>query len=196
MNYLGHAYLSFDRAEILLGNIIGDFVKGNILGHQVFPPEVREGIMLHRAIDTYTDQHLSIKEAKKIFRNDYGLYSGAVVDTLMDHFVANDSRFFPHEDHLQDFVSQVYTKLGLQQSLFPERFVPYYKSMLEHNWLFHYRNHYGVQRSLEGLSRKATRLGEVNTAFELFLAQKNTLQELYNSFIPDIVTFVKNEIRL
>lgn len=28
MNYLAHAYLSFDEPEILVGNMISDFVKG------------------------------------------------------------------------------------------------------------------------------------------------------------------------
>jgi hypothetical protein len=28
MNYLGHAYLSFNHQDILVGNMISDFIKG------------------------------------------------------------------------------------------------------------------------------------------------------------------------
>lgn len=194
MNYLGHAYLSFGNAQTLLGNMIGDFVKGTETNMDVYPTAIKKGILLHRHIDTFTDQHSAIREAKKIFRPKYGLYSGAVVDTLMDHFIANDESLFANETALDYFVQQVYWQLGEQKIHFPAKFVPYYESMITHNWLFHYRNEEGVQRSLNGLMRKAKHIDEVSTAFELLLTKKNTLQELYQQFISDIISFVKIEM--
>ena len=46
MNYLAHAYLSFDDAEILTGNIISDFVKGKKKFD--YPSRIQAGIKLHR----------------------------------------------------------------------------------------------------------------------------------------------------
>lgn len=194
MNYLGHAVLSFHHPEILCGNMMGDFVKGTQANMDIFPDGIRKGLILHRHIDTFTDQHESIREAKKIFRPKYGLFSGAVVDTLMDHFVANDALLFANEDALTYFVQEVYQQLTEQSAYFPEAFVPYYQSMLRHNWLFHYRHEQGVQQSLQGLLRKAKKIDEVDTAFRLLIEQKSELQEYYNSFMKDIISFVKIEM--
>lgn len=194
MNYLGHAYLSFGNAQTLLGNMIGDYVKGTEANMDVYPQGVKNGLLLHRHIDTFTDQHLAIREVKKFFRPKYGLYSGAVVDTLMDHFIANDESLFANEAALDYFVQQVYCQLGEQKQFFPERFVAHYESMITHNWLFHYRNEYGVQRSLNGLMRKAKHIDEVHTAFDLLIKHKAEMKELYLHFIKDIISFVKIEI--
>ncbi|MES2478185.1 MAG: ACP phosphodiesterase [Bacteroidota bacterium] len=194
MNYLGHAVLSFRNPEILCGNMMGDFVKGTQANMDIFPEGIKKGLILHRHIDTYTDQHEAIREAKKIFRPKYGLFSGAVVDTLMDHFVANDSLLFANEDTLTYFVQEVYGQLSEQSDHFPEAFVPYYQSMIRHNWLFHYRHEKGVQQSLQGLLRKAKRIDEVDTAFILLKNHKSELQQYYDVFMKDIISFVKIEM--
>jgi acyl carrier protein phosphodiesterase len=55
VNYLAHAYLSFDDPEVLTGNMISDFVKGK--KKYGYPPRILAGIDLHRAIDEFTDDH-------------------------------------------------------------------------------------------------------------------------------------------
>ena len=91
MNYLAHAYLSFDDPEVLAGNMISDFVKGKKKFD--YPFRIQQGIMLHRLIDDFTDNHPATKEAKEFFRPDYRLYSGAFVDVVYDHFLAIDENF-------------------------------------------------------------------------------------------------------
>ncbi|MGC4058971.1 MAG: ACP phosphodiesterase [Chitinophagaceae bacterium] len=195
MNYLGHAVLSFKDEQILVGNMIGDFVKGKVALMQ-YPDRVRTGLMLHRKIDSFTDQHWAIGEAKVIFRPHYGLYSGAVVDTLTDHFVANDPELFPTQDALGAFAADVYQKLHRQRSYFPERFGPYFESMVQHNWLLGYRTDTGLRRSLNGLMRRAGNIAEVETAYALFHQNFDTMQQLYKTFAGDIIRYVKVELSL
>ncbi|MDI9319429.1 MAG: ACP phosphodiesterase [Phycisphaerales bacterium] len=195
MNYLGHAYLSFGNAEVLCGNMIGDFVKG-LDALELYPLGIKKGILLHRKIDDFTDHHCAMNEAKMIFRSIYGLYSGAVVDTLMDHFVANDIALFADEIILQGFVQQVYAQLDKQQQYFPSKFHPYFESMVAHNWLFHYRSEHGVQRSLNGLMRRAKHIKEIDSAFRLLQQNKSELQSYYDVFIRDIISFVKIELEV
>jgi len=59
-----------------------------------FPPGIRRGILLHRMIDSFTDDHPRVHEAKEIFRPLYRLYSGAFIDVAFDHFLANDENEF------------------------------------------------------------------------------------------------------
>lgn len=193
MNYLGHAVLSFEDDEILVGNMMGDFVKGKAALAR-YPESVRSGLLLHRKIDSFTDTHLRMSDAKEIFRPHYGLYSGAVVDTLMDHFVANDTRFFWNEQQLSVFATNVYRRLEAQQRHFPERFEPYFQSMVKHNWLLGYRHEAGLKQSLNGLMRRAGRIAEVDTAYTLFYEKFDVLRSLYDVFMVDIIKYVKVEI--
>ena|GEM_PF-29019 len=93
VNYLAHAYLSFGNAEIAVGNLISDFVKGKKKFD--YPPVIQQGIALHRAIDSFTDSHPVTRQATAFFKADYGLYGGPLVDVIYDHFLANDPIRFP-----------------------------------------------------------------------------------------------------
>jgi len=86
MNYLAHLFLSGNDEQTMVGNFIGDHVKGG--DWSKFPDKIRTGILMHRQIDTFTDAHQKFREAKVLFRSEYGLYSGIVVDFLYDHFLA------------------------------------------------------------------------------------------------------------
>src|SRR6266498_5737073 len=108
MNYLAHAYLSFNRPGILVGNMISDFVKGK--KKYGYSEEIQQGIALHREIDRFTDTHAGTKEAKEIFRPAYRLYAGALIDVVYDHFLALDENEFTDES-LKAFTIKTYSLL-------------------------------------------------------------------------------------
>ena len=116
MNYLAHAWLSFKQPEILVGNIISDFVKGK--KRFDFNGAVQRGIMLHRSIDNFTDEHAATKEAKQYFKPAVGLYAGAFVDIVYDHFLALDTNEFTDESLMQ-FSGFVYDTLSQHESILP-----------------------------------------------------------------------------
>jgi len=86
MNYLAHAYLSGGSDEVLIGNFIGDSVKGK--QYLNYRAQVQEGILIHRQIDFFTDNHALVKQCAGHFRQAYGRYSGIVTDVIFDHFLA------------------------------------------------------------------------------------------------------------
>ena len=132
MNYLAHALLSFGQPEILVGNMISDFVKGKTkLG---YPVMVQKGIDLHRAIDAFTDAHEATARAKEFFRPHYRLYSGPITDILYDHFLANDASLFSNES-LLSFTNGVYQTLEKQTIHLPHRFLAMLSYMKMDNWL-------------------------------------------------------------
>lgn len=188
MNYLAHAYLSFGQPQVLVGNMISDFVKGS--KKNTYPPLIYQGIMLHRAIDNFTDTHSVTGEAKSFFRTDYGLYSGAFIDIVYDHFLANDdSRFNP--GGLMLFARETYRVLEQNIGLLPERFsamVPYMKMQ---NWLFNYRFTDGVRNSFRGLVHRAAYMHDSTRAFEIFTENYERLEILSGLFLPDVERFAK-----
>ena len=188
MNYLAHAYLSFHHPDVLVGNMISDFVKGKKKFD--YPGGIRAGIALHRAIDTFTDAHPVTREAKEIFRPHYRLYSGAFIDVVYDHFLAVDENEFS-ESSLFEFSQEVYSTLDKQSVWLPGHFGDMFPYMKKHNWLFNYRTRPGTAKSLGGVVRRSAYLTESDTAFQLFEEHYQPLQEYYRQFWADVKPFAR-----
>ena len=86
MNFLAHLILSGDRPELLVGNLMGDFVKGRLEGR--FSPGIRAGLELHRGIDSFAHRNEIFSESKRRIAPSFGLYRGVLVDLFYDHFLA------------------------------------------------------------------------------------------------------------
>lgn len=191
MNYLAHAYLSYNEPMILVGNMISDFVKGGQkFGYAV---SVQKGMMLHRDIDSFTDTHPATARAKEIFRPYYRLYSAPIMDILYDHFLAADETIFPGNS-LLSFTSSVYAVLEKETVHLPPRFLPVLTYMKMENWLYHYRTPEGIQKSLRGLIRRATFINDSTTAANLFLANYDELKACYDDFFPDVKQMAKEKL--
>jgi len=189
MNYLAHAYLSFNNPGILVGNMISDFVKGK--KQYDYPGTVQKGIRLHRAIDSFTDQHPATREAKQLFKPAVGPYAGAFIDVVYDHFLAADETELAEPD-LQLFANGVYAQLAEQQSLLPEKFAGMLPYMTSQNWLYHYRSEYGIEKSFGGLVRRASYLDDASAAFGVFRKEYAALQDYYRAFFPEVKTFASS----
>jgi len=186
MNYLAHAYLSFNEPEILVGNMISDFVKGK--KQFDFAETIHKGIVLHRRIDAFTDEHETTKQAKEIFKPAVGLYAGAFVDVAYDHFLACDKNEFTDE-RLLHFSLSVYKTLSDYNNVLPERFALMFPYMKKDNWLYNYRTLNGAEKSFAGLARRAKYLETGDTAFECLKNNYEMLRECYQAFFPAVKQF-------
>lgn len=186
MNYLAHAYLSFGHPAVLAGNMTSDFIKGK--KQYEYPAQVQAGIRLHRLIDTFTDAHPATKQAKLLLKPGAGAYAGAFIDVVYDYFLANDNAYFPGAT-LADFTRQVYRQLEDYESIFPDRFARMFPYMRSQDWLLHYRDTDGIEKSFGGVARRAVYLHDPLPAFELFLRHRAELQSFYNAFFPTLRAF-------
>ncbi len=189
MNYLAHAYLSFNNPEILVGNMISDFVKGK--KQFDYPDNIHKGIRLHRQIDQFTDFHEATKMAKEIFRPSYRLYSAAFIDVVYDHFLATDEDFFT-EESLQLFTNEVYKMLNRHIKYFPENFSGMFPYMKSQNWLYNYRLRWGIEKSFAGVVRRSKYLEESETAFRLFNENYDLLKSYSRAFIREVIPYSRN----
>ncbi len=192
MNYFAHAWLSFNQPEILVGNMISDFVKGK--KRFDFSEGVQKGIMLHRNIDSFTDTHDTTREAKMFFKPAVGLYAGAFVDVVYDHFLATDINEFT-DDTLLNFSSEVYDQLEEHQSILPEKFNRILPYMKRDNWLYNYKSMHGIERSFEGLIHRAKYLNSSSLPFSCFKENYEALQNCYAAFSPDIKKFARHQLQ-
>jgi acyl carrier protein phosphodiesterase len=190
MNYLAHAYLSFDIPEITVGNLISDFVKGK--QKENYPAKIRQGILLHRAIDGFTDAHSVTRRAKACFREEYGLYAGPITDIVYDHFLANDALIFPSGDAgnvIKTFAQKTYEQVAAFEALLPERFARLFYYMRREDWLSHYGYKELIFNSFEGLAQRAKYMPPAAAAKRLFEDHYEELQGCYTEFFPELKDF-------
>lgn len=152
MNFLAHLYLSGDDPKIMVGNFIGDFVKGRNALEQ-FEPRIIKGIELHRAIDEFTDSHPVVAASKTRLRAKYRHYSGVIVDVFYDHFLARNWNLY-HAELLPDFADKAYGVIQSFDLILPAEVKYMMPYMVKGNWLMNYSKTEGINRALSGMSRR------------------------------------------
>ncbi|WP_035559858.1 ACP phosphodiesterase [Hymenobacter sp. IS2118] len=189
MNFLAHLFLSGSPgaarySDVLLGNFIADSVPGKQLEN--YPANVQTGIRLHRAIDTFTDQHPVVRRATQRLRAaGYGKYAGVISDMFLDHFLARHFQHYTPEG-LADFAQRIYVQLTARRQEMPPRvqhFLPY---MVEHNWLLNYANLESITRALNGLSRRASPGSGMETAVVELQANYAAYEADFLEYFPQL----------
>ena len=193
MNYLAHAHLSFNQPEILVGNMISDFVKGK--KQFDYPDTIHKGIKLHRAIDNFTDTHAATQQLNLFFKPQYRLYAGAFTDVVYDHFLANDELEFLNDADLNRFAAATYQILETNFTVLPEVFQKMFPYMKEYNWLYNYRYKWGIEKSFAGLAKRARYLPESVIAFELFNKHYDAMRLIYRQFFPSLKKFAAHQMQ-
>lgn len=183
MNYLAHAFLSFDNSAIIVGNVTGDAVKGS--GFMNYIKGIREGLLLHRYIDSYTDQHQDIKEMTSLFKQDFGRYSGIIVDVICDHILAKEFQKFSKET-LDSFIKKVYSSFNAYKEHLPYPWIERSEYMIQYNWLQGYSQLEGVERSLQGLSRRNKLPVDLSGGIKNYLKHKKEFEDLFSSFFKQL----------
>ena len=180
MNFLAHLYLSGDNTSVMLGNFIGDFVKGKNLIEKV-GPEMAKGIELHREIDFFTDNHPVVTQSKKRLRPKYRHYSSVIVDVFYDHYLAKNWKDYHHQ-LLPDYADRVYNLIQKNNALLPERVNMMMPYMIKGNWLVNYATLDGIHRALSGMTRRTPYESKMDESI-------SDLTENYEEFKTEFITF-------
>lgn len=191
MNFLAHLYLSGQSEARMVGNFMGDFVKGAQV--EQLPADIAGGVRLHRAIDHFTDTHAVVAQSKDKLREKYRHYSGVIVDMYYDHFLARLWEQY-HLVSLDAFAAQAYTSLRAHWAFLPERaryMLPY---MEKQNWLSAYAHPEGIDRALTGMSHRTRFDSGMQEAVQDLLAHYEAFEAEFQAFFPDLMAFVKREV--
>jgi len=191
MNFLAHIYLSGDDDGITIGNFIADGIKGK--RYRKYPQQIQKGILLHRAIDSYTDSHPIVKRSTKRLHENYGHYSGVIVDILYDHFLAKNWKNY-HDIPLNEYVDEFYEMLRNNYEVLPtriQRMMPY---MINDNWLLNYATIPGISRILNQMNVRTKGISKMNFAvleLEEFYVE---FEEEFTSFFAELIDYSKNKL--
>ena len=180
MNFLAHLYLSGNRTKIMVGNFIGDFVKGRNLNGR-YEPEIVAGIEMHRAIDHFTDHHPMVAQSKDRLRPKYRHYSGVIVDVFYDHFLARNWNQY-HDQLLPDFARRTYALIQEHNAILPNEVRQMLPYMIQGNWLVNYARVEGINRALSGMASR--------TPYKSLMEEATVdLEASYEEFKKEFATF-------
>lgn len=189
MNFLAHAYLSGDNELVLFGNILADSIKGSDIS--LFPPDMQKGILLHRFIDNYTDNHPTVEKSKLLLRVDFKKYAPVVSDVFYDHFLAKDWNRY-HEKSLEEFAANTYSLLNKNEAHLPAKslnFIPY---LIKQNWFLEYRSIEGISLILERMSRRTKFESNMNNAGKELRMNYDEYQSHFDHFFPELMEASSN----
>jgi acyl carrier protein phosphodiesterase len=193
MNYLAHIYLADITQTSLIGNFLGDFVKGR-LEQSNLPEEYEVGVRLHRKIDVFTDAHPIVSRSRTRISTLRRRYAGIVIDMAYDHFLAlNWSRYY-HQP-LSHFVQKFYIELENNAERLPESSKQIMQYLIQGNWLENYQTIAGISFGLNGISqRMLRRFNRENTILDSsqeITANFNDLQNDFFEFFPELIEYTK-----
>ena len=185
MNFLAHLYLSGKSPQVMIGNFIGDFVKGKQVDE--YKGDVRLGILLHREIDYFTDGHPVVHQSKNKLRKKYRHYAGVIVDIFYDHFLAKNWGEF-HETELRTYVHEAYKILNSHQSILPAKVKYMLPFMIKDDWLVNYSRIEGIARVLKGLSRRTKFDSKMDQAPEDLKNYYHEFEQEFLDFFPQLIS--------
>ncbi|MDQ7960258.1 acyl carrier protein phosphodiesterase [Flavobacterium lindanitolerans] len=192
MNFLAHIYLSGNNDFMKIGGFMADGVRGKDYEH--FPDDIRKGILLHRAIDTFTDAHAVFRISKHRLHERYGHYSGVIIDVFYDHFLAKNWQDYSDEK-LDVFVQNFYQSLEDNFDML----TPKVQNMLPHmergNWLWNYQFVDGIGTILSQMDRRTkntSKMGESVQELEQFYKE---FEQEFTLFFKELREFVADKIK-
>jgi len=183
MNYLAHILLSGVDPDLIIGNFIGDHVKGN--DTENFPVGIRNGILLHREIDYYTDTHPVVHSSKELLRPVFSKYAPVVADVYYDHFLATNWEQMHHQS-LRDFTSKFYKLTKQYSDILPKRTNFMLTHMIENDWLTSYSEISGISNVLISMSKRTNFKSNMELGGRELVKNYNSLEEDFLSFFPEL----------
>jgi len=186
MNFLAHLYLSENNTNILIGNFIADHIRGNKFNH--FHPEIQQGILLHREIDTFTDAHPIVRKSKRRLHERYGHFDGVIIDLFYDYFLAKNWNDYS-EIPLDIYAKSVYTLLEKNRFILPEKTLKLLPYLVEYNWLYNYQFLDGMEKVLNGMNKRTKGRSKMDLAIEDLKTLENDFEEDFTSFFKELRIF-------
>jgi acyl carrier protein phosphodiesterase len=183
MNFLAHLFLSGPPGEIMLGNFIADSVTSRMQGN--YSVGIQKGIELHRAIDTFTDQHPVVEQSKARLRERYRKYAPVIVDIFYDHVLAKEWDNFS-KTGLRSYADEAYLFLGTHTASFPERSLGFYRYMQHSDILYNYSRTEGIARVMQGMARRSNFNSGMEHSSEMLQRYYKEFREEFLLFFPEL----------
>ncbi|MFT5659274.1 MAG: acyl carrier protein phosphodiesterase [Gammaproteobacteria bacterium] len=189
MNYFAHLYLSQPTVASTVGNLLGDFAKGVVVGD--LPQAVLVGLHNHRAVDRFTDTHPVVKDLIQLFSQRRRRFGGIALDVYFDHLLMKHwSRF--DERPLDEAIETCYRRMQLGQDLMPSaHMVTTTSKIVSYDWFGSYRDIQSVAMALDRIAARIRFGNHFEHAIEEIEQHQNVIEQGFLEFFPQLVRHVQ-----
>ncbi len=188
MNHLAHCFLSFGNEDLLVGNFSGDFVKGSAWKN--YPAQVQKGILLHRAIDAFTDAHERVRTNVARLRPYAGRYAGPVHDILADHLLARHWSLHT-EEPFDEFVEKTYRGLEKRLADMPPVLQERIPHMVAGRFLYGYQQRAGLAWVFQRFARRLPLDFDPAALLDYFFANVEAFSADFDVFFPELMAYAR-----
>ncbi len=161
----------------------------------IFPMDIQKGIILHRAIDTFTDAHPLFRQSTKRLHANYHHYSGIIVDIFYDHFLAKNWGNYSNES-LEDYTINFYTSLQDNFEFLTDKTQKMMPYLINQNWLLSYQTIEGIEIILEKMDNRMKR----NSVMRQSVAELNTyyleFESEFTAFFEELITHSYHKLQI
>ncbi|WP_026628785.1 acyl carrier protein phosphodiesterase [Dyadobacter alkalitolerans] len=187
MNFLAHILLSGNKERVMMGNYVGDFIKGRLTDEKTaeWDPDFVTGLKLHRHIDFFTDQHEIVREATHKAALSQGKLAGIVMDIYFDYFLAQHFDQF-QAGSLFTYTRNIYALIRKNEHLIPEHMTRMVQAMIHEDWLTSYATLEGVELTFHRMSRRATYLAPLRNAMLELRENEEFYRDKFLRFFPEL----------
>ena len=183
MNYLAHLFLSCSHEDHLIGNFIADSINRN---EEYQPkPEIQEGIILHKHIDNFTDNHPLVRSSRERLYHAHSKYAPVVVDVWYDYLLAKNWSTYSKEP-LEKFAERMYDILYRRLDDLPQKLQLSLPYMVQDNFLMKYSSIYGMTHIFSRLRKRLSRPEWLNNVVRTFLKVEDGMEQDFLGFFPEL----------
>ena len=186
MNFLAHALLAGDDPALVVGGVIGDWIKGPLPGR--LPPDLARGVALHRAIDSHAETHPAFRRSRARVSPARRRYAGVLVDIFYDHLLACDWAALHHRP-FADYCHAVYGAVAARFAELPEDSHYALKLMATEDWFLGYTQVDGMADVLARMARRARRPNPLAGGEAEFLADVEGFRSDFERWLAESRVF-------
>lgn len=186
MNFLAHALLAGDDPALIVGGVVGDWIKGNLPAG--LPDDLARGVALHRAIDHHAETQTAFCRSRARVSAERRRYAGVLVDVFYDHLLARDWLSF-HQQPLQKYCAEVYRLIAARLPDLPAAAHPALRMMAREDWLSSYARIEGIAAILARMSRRARQPNPLLAGEREFLADADGYADDFQAWLADTRQF-------
>jgi acyl carrier protein phosphodiesterase len=187
MNFLAHALLAGDDPALVVGGVVGDWIKGPLPGR--LPPDLARGVALHRAIDSHADTHPAFRRSRARVSPARRRYAGVLVDIFYDHLLAREWAQL-HPRPFAEYRHDVYRQVAERFADLPLDSHYALTLMASEDWFHGYARIDGIADVLARMARRARRPNPLAGGEDEFLVDAEGFREDFLDWLPAATAFV------
>jgi acyl carrier protein phosphodiesterase len=186
LNFLAHALLAGEAPALIVGGVVGDWIKGSLPG--ALPDDLAKGVALHRAIDSFAETHPAFRRSRSRVSADRRRYAGVLVDVFYDHLLAQNWAAL-HDQPLDEYCENIYRLIKDRLNDLPLSAHSGLTLMAQEDWLSSYAQIEGIADVLSRMSRRARQPNPLANGEQEFLADMDGFTGDFYAWLNDTKEF-------